>query len=89
MKKPSRLARRIFRPLLDTNGPAKLALEGVDRDDAMEAVREVSAFGLVRVCDASDPLDALYVMTTGARGAFRPSLLDRVGLYFRMLWSGR
>lgn len=76
MKRVSRTARRIFAPLLATDGPAKLDLTGVDSDDALEAIREAGP--MVRAFDAVDPLDALYVFTTGSRGAFRPTLLDRM-----------
>lgn len=76
MKKPSRLARRIFSPLLHTNGPAKLDLRGVDRDAALEAIRECAP--MIRCTDSDDPLDAMYVFTAGSRGAFKPTLLDRI-----------
>lgn len=86
MKRVSRTARRIFSPLLAADEPAKLDLAGVDRDDAMVAVQEVSSRGLVRVLDAPDPIDALYVLTAGARGAFRPTWLDSIQKWGARTW---
>lgn len=68
MKKPSRLARRIFRPLLDANEPVKLDLRGVDRNSALEAIRESAMH--IRCTDAADPLEALYVFTSGSASLF-------------------
>ena len=73
MSKPykvTRTARRIFRPLLDADGPALLDLRHVDPDDAYQAIRDVGP--LVRACDAPNPLEAAYVFVSGARGMFRP-----------------
>ena len=82
-RRPSRLARRIFRPLLYADGPAKLDLRGVNRDVALRAVREVGE--RVRCFDSDDPLDALYVFAGGSRGDFL-STWDRVKVYLRMFF---
>lgn len=68
MKTVSRTARRIFRPLLISSEPTKLDLRGISEARAIEAIREVG--DKVRCTDASDPLQALYIFTSGARGAF-------------------
>lgn len=68
MKTVSRTARRIFRPLLTTNEPVKLDLRGVSEAQAIAAIREVG--DKVRCTDAPDPLQALYIFSSGSRSAF-------------------
>ncbi len=84
-RKVSRTAKRIFRKLLDSDGPAHLDLHGVSEDAALEAIHEVG--DMVRVSDAANPLDAMYVFTAGSRGAFVP--WDRkVKAWLRSMFPG-
>ncbi len=67
--KVSRLARRMFAPVLAAGGPAKLDLEDVDDRAALVAIADLG--DLVRVCDDDpNPLRCSYVLTSGAVLAF-------------------
>lgn len=71
--KVSRTMRRVFSPLLKTDGPAKLDLRGVSEHAATMAIRGAASGDLVRCLDdGPNPLASSYVFTAGSRAIFLP-----------------
>jgi hypothetical protein len=84
MNQMSRLTRRVFRRVVGATGPVPLDLDGVSAADAYRAIHE--AGGLVRCTDAASPLEALYVVVSGAEGCFAPTRVDRILNYLRRIF---